>query len=348
MSNTLQNLAPRTGTPSSPFSKPVFKHSEQSCEDQRPQQRDALMEIHLLQVTSPSGLLKTGITGTSQETVSSPNSTVYVLDLCPSTQSIIASTDDSAESIATQPESDFDDEQLLALLASPLYQQERGASTRKLVAVFSRQNWLNQYTFSDRDEFSFRHQQVFVSNEPFIRFSTPANVVKSLLDGNRDHLLAEARSELMKQEYKVESLNTCISELQQQTYAQRLKLEDTHHGYVESRREQVRLQEELSMMKKSASRHSDWKYPPNVRIEESSRITSRRILCTKIERKSSDNMKAHFTNTRVAKEGELHERFGRISRYRIEFQWKKFSRSQSTSSHSKSSLYAKPRKTLAT
>ena len=112
-------------------------------------------------------------------------------------------------------------------------------STGELVAVFSRQNRLNQHTFSDREDFPSRHQ-------PFIRFSNLANVAKSLLDGNRDHLLAEARTELMKQEYKVESLNTCISELQQQTYAQRLELEDAHHGYVESRREQVRLQESWS------------------------------------------------------------------------------------------------------
>ena len=68
------------------------------------------------------------------------------------------------------------------------------------------------------------------------RNSNPANVAKSLLDGNRDHLLTQARSKLMKQEHKVESLNKCISELQQQAYAQRLELEDAHHGYVESRR----------------------------------------------------------------------------------------------------------------
>ena len=61
-----------------------------------------------------------------------------------------------------------------------------------------------------------------MSNEPFFRFSSPVNVAKALLDGNRDHLLAEAKSELMKQEYKVESLNTCMSEPQQQTYAPRL------------------------------------------------------------------------------------------------------------------------------
>ena len=81
----------------------------------------------------------------------------------------------------------------------------------------------------------------------FIRFSNPANVARSLLDGNRDHLLTRVRSELMKQEHKVESLN----ELQQQTCAQRFELEDAHHGYVESRREQVRLREELVMKQKA-------------------------------------------------------------------------------------------------
>ena len=54
----------------------------------------------------------------------------------------------------------------------------------------------------------------------------------------------------MKQEHQVESLNNCISELQQQTYAQRLELQDAHHVYIESRREQVRLQEELSTKEK--------------------------------------------------------------------------------------------------
>ena len=66
-------------------------------------------------------------------------------------------------------------------------------STGKLVAVFSSQNRLNQ-DISDRDEFSLRHQQVFGSNELLTRFS---KWQKSLLDGNRGHLLAEARSELM-------------------------------------------------------------------------------------------------------------------------------------------------------
>ena len=46
------------------------------------------------------------------------------------------------------------------------------------------------------------------------------------------------------------SLNSCNSELQQQAHAQRLELQDAHHGFFESRREQARLQEELSMREK--------------------------------------------------------------------------------------------------
>ena len=54
----------------------------------------------------------------------------------------------------------------------------------------------------------------------------------------------------MKKEHQMGSLNYCTNELQQQACAQRLELEDAQHGKIESRREQVRLQEELSMKEK--------------------------------------------------------------------------------------------------
>ena len=54
----------------------------------------------------------------------------------------------------------------------------------------------------------------------------------------------------MKQEHQVGSLNRCINELQQQPYAQGLELQDSHHGYIESRREQSCSQEEVSMSDK--------------------------------------------------------------------------------------------------
>ena len=67
----------------------------------------------------------------------------------------------------------------------------------------------------------------------------PSNLRGSLLQGNKDHLLNQARSDLPKQELHVESLNECISELQRQTEEQRLTLQDAQCGFVESGREQV-------------------------------------------------------------------------------------------------------------
>ena len=146
------------------------------------------------------------------------------------------------------------------------------------------------------------------ANESFFKFSNPANVAKSLLDGNRDHsLAAEARSELMKQEYKVESLNSCIHEFQQQTYAQRLELEDGHHGYVESRREQVRLQEEL-VMKESALR--DTRIGSIHEMVELKRAQELRVDELSVQKLSHDTMQRLTSQLQ-----ELHERVtsGRLS-----------------------------------
>ena len=84
----------------------------------------------------------------------------------------------------------------------------------------------------------------------FSKFADPSKLGRSLLEGNKDHLLSHATSELLRQEHQVGSLNSCINELQQQAYAQRLELQDAHHGYIESRREQARLQENLSVKEK--------------------------------------------------------------------------------------------------
>ena len=83
-----------------------------------------------------------------------------------------------------------------------------------------------------------------------LRNANPSNLRGSFLEGNKDHLLNQARSDLAKQELHVESLNNCIGELQRQTEEQRLELQDAQYGFVESRREEVRLQEELSTKEK--------------------------------------------------------------------------------------------------
>ena len=98
-------------------------------------------------------------------------------------------------------------------------------------AMFSCHNESSQNTFSERDRSNEPGNRFESSVRSVFRFADPANVGKTLLDGNKDHLLNQARSELMRQEHQVGSLNNCINELQQQAYARRLELEDAHHGF---------------------------------------------------------------------------------------------------------------------
>ena len=123
----------------------------------------------------------------------------------------------------------------------------------------------------------------FGSEEPGNQFKSsvfknadPSNLGRSLLEGNKDQLLSQEKSELMRQEHQVGSHNDCISELQQHAFAQRLELQDAQHGYIESRREQIRLQEELSMKEKvlqdtqirSMHEIGEKKRPQELRVDE--------------------------------------------------------------------------------
>ena len=228
---TLHLMTPGTDAPSSLVLNPFFSEHK-PCGDLRPQLSGTLAEPRPVIGYEPKQLAENKDHRHFTEDKQLTEHEDFRVKRLSFHQSTTASTYDPAESIATPlPESDLDDEQLRALLASPLYSQEREpsaersqvyhsehenlmssssqdpTSTGKSVALLSSQNRLNQETFTDGGDL-------------------PVNVAKSLLDGIRDHSLAEARSELMKLKDKVESLNTCISELQRQTYSQWLELED--------------------------------------------------------------------------------------------------------------------------
>ena len=89
-------------------------------------------------------------------------------------------------------------------------------------------------------------------------------------------MLNLARSDLAKQELHVESLDKCIGDLQLQMEAQRLALQDAQYGFLESKIEQVRLQEELSMREKvlrntqirNMHEMGEMKRPQELRTEE--------------------------------------------------------------------------------
>ena len=290
-------------------------------------------------------------------------------------QSLIHSVDDSAESVATPPDSDFEDKQLRKMLASPLYTEVSGkldaesaqkreanaqrtqayhsrreslmlSSSRDLEvsgkpdAVFSCQSESSQNTFSKK----YRSNEWENSSESGVhsvfRIADPANVGKSLLDGNKDPLLDQARSELMKQEHHVGSLHNCIDELQKQAYDQRLEFDDAaQHGYAESRREQVRLQEEF-VIKEKALRDNQ-----NRRMYEMGEMKRPQEL--RVEQFSVQKLReSHGTIQRLT--SQMQDVIQGISRSGIKSQWEIVLGSQSTSNASKLSFYADPRQTPAT
>ena len=191
-------------------------------------------------------------------------------------QSQMHSDYDSAESVA---DSDLEDGEQRKMLASPLYMQsredcessrvpiapgkpaallqERGASANRTQANL-REGLMS--SSSQEPSAPVKPAALFSlgSEEPGSQFKSsvfknaePSNLGRCLLEGNKDHLLSQAKSELAKQEHHVEPLNNCISELQQQAYAQRLELQVAGHGFFESRREEeVHLPEELFQKEK--------------------------------------------------------------------------------------------------
>ena len=78
--------------------------------------------------------------------------------------------------------------------------------------------------------------------------ANPSDLSGTLLEGNKDHLLSQARSDLGNRELHVESLNKCLSDLQKRTEAQNRAVQDVQNEFVESRRERTLLQ--VKMLRK--------------------------------------------------------------------------------------------------
>ena len=134
----------------------------------------------------------------------------------------MTSTYDTSESIATPaPESDFDDDQIRDMLASSLCRREKQVltdhecttpsshfreSAEKPAAVFSHKRKSSQDTFSDREGISSVHQTVQGKGKSFFRFSDSEEAARTVLEEQRDRQLAAAKSEILEQECKVDTL----------------------------------------------------------------------------------------------------------------------------------------------
>ena len=164
-------------------------------------------------------------------------------------QSQMHSDHDSAESIA---DSDLEDGELQKVLASPLYVQgrENCNSSRiptapgKLSAIIQEREVSAKRTQADRREslMSSSSQEPRASGksaamsssgsaEPRNQFKSsifknadPSNVGRSLLEGIKDHLLSQARSDLAKQELQVEPLNNWSA-----SFSNKLMLKDWNY-----------------------------------------------------------------------------------------------------------------------
>ena len=121
-------------------------------------------------------------------------------------------------------------------------------SAGKPAALFSHKRKSSPDTFSDREGVSSGHQG---EGETFFRFYDPEEAARTVPEAQRDHLLAEAKSKILKQDCKVDTFDTCIREFQRQAHSHRLELDSVNCGYEETLRELARLHEELAQREKA-------------------------------------------------------------------------------------------------
>ena len=250
----------------------------------------------------------------------------------------MTSTYDSAESIATSPpESDVDDEQTRTMLASPLYLLEREKQVltdHEFITPSEETQCQVHLTFEKVQEnlpqcshtkesqvkkhfltekaISSGHQAVQGTDETLFRFSDPEDAARSVLEEQRNHLLAEPKFEILKQECKVDTLNTCIRKFQRQAHSNLFGDRPCKSWLWRISKTASQTSWRISSARKSTSRNSNQMYPWSGRVEVSSGCASWRILQASIERKSHNYTGAYFTNTGVAGKNELHSDFGEI------------------------------------
>ena len=136
------------------------------------------------------------------------------------------------------------------------------------------------------------------------RNANPSNLRGSLLEGDKDHLLDQARSDMnfMSSPSISASLN-----YNDQTEEQRLALQDAQHGFVESRREQVRLQDELSMKEKVLRNTQIRNMHEMGEIKRAQEQRVDEVSVQKVKGKSRDNSAAHFPIAANARTDEFYE-----------------------------------------
>ena len=147
--------------------------------------------------------------------------------------------------------------------------------------------------------------------------TNPSNFSGTLLESNKDHLLNQAKSDLARKESHVESLNKCINDLQKRTEVQDRASQEVQNEFVESRREQARLQEEL-IRKENALR--DTQIRSMRELAKMKRAQEQRIDEVSVQKlRENDETIQQLTSQlqQFARTDEFYESFWRIPGYSI-------------------------------
>ena len=120
----------------------------------------------------------------------------------------------------------------------------------RLAALFSHKRKSSQESGSDRDCVPLTRRAVPEKMNHYPD-SQSENDTRSILEEQRDHLLSEARSEVLEQECRADFLDCSIRGLQRQIHSSRMEIDHTNLGYETSRREQARLHEELAQRERA-------------------------------------------------------------------------------------------------
>ena len=183
-------------------------------------------------------------------------------------------------------------------------------------AVFQCHNASSQNTFSERDR----------SNEPGNLFESVHCVCCSDKLLGSHFLMDTGIICLIRQGLKLWSRNIKWNLLKvvSMSFSNKLMFKDWNWrtpitDILKLEEKQSRHQEELSMKEKRVSRDSDTNIHEMGEMKRAQELESTN-LCTRIEIKSSDNTKAHFTSARNARADEFYDWFRGISRSGIESQ----------------------------
>ena len=149
------------------------------------------------------------------------------------------------ESMESNADSDHEDGELQKLLTSSLYDHKASGRPDAMDIQESEVNAQTSHSSKSR-EATGRPVALFSPRQYEERDKMWSSVFSgTLLAGSKDHLLNQAGSDLARNEIIMKSPIKCIDDLQTRTEAQDRALQEIQNEFVESRREQARLQEEL-------------------------------------------------------------------------------------------------------